>query len=79
MTKCKLFQVKGIQSPKITQAIPAPADLNVTTFVEMQQAFAKIIGLIDDAEMNETVQLLAILAEVKDTTLQAYEAVMATA
>lgn len=73
-----LFQVIGIQSAKVTQAIPAPADLNVTTFVEMQQAFAKIIALVDAVDTRVTVQLLAIMAEVRDNSLLAYEAAIAT-
>jgi len=72
------FQIIGLNSAKINQAIPVPADLNVETYVVMQDAFKKIKDLVDDAGTIVTPQVVAIWTEVADHSPQAYETALAT-
>lgn len=72
------FQLVGIQSDAINAALPTRSNLDVEAYVEFQQAFDKIKNLITAPETQITPQVVGILAEVKPSTDETYEAALAT-
>jgi hypothetical protein len=60
------FQVVGLNSSKITSLIPAPAELNIETYMEMKNAFSSIKALIHDSSTSVKPQILSVLAEVPE-------------
>lgn len=66
------FQVIGLTSAEITNAVEIPMDLNVDSYVKLFAAFQKLKGLMNNPNTVVAPQIIARLVDVKPNSTKTY-------